>query len=393
MKFTLKKNNQTVLHGLFMFWLLSEYLFEYSIVSRVALLFFVAGSVLVVPKLQWPSLLTGYGLFALWSCVNIALGYAVRNSIAVPMTRTLFLNLLFLYAFIRYVRYTEDAGEILKIYQWTAVLFSVICLIGGTGQILSGQRLETWGINANSIAMLAAYALILWTGELLNTMSKSRWMKASPFLLILLVTILLTGSRKGILLVFLGIYILVCFRRPKKFLLYTLGIYLLTIAALFLLLKVDFLYAVIGHRVEAVFGFLQGTETSEASLNTRAGFMALAWISSQDSLIFGHGLDCFRTLRYSYGTYSHCNVLEILYSLGWVGVCLYYAPHVWTLCRIPARRKETPDYIPLATALLISNMVCDFMNVTYFTRTSLMIPMLAMLLTVRGHVYEDSEAD
>ncbi|MBP3392996.1 MAG: O-antigen ligase family protein [Lentisphaeria bacterium] len=393
MKITLKKSNQTVLHGLFAFWLLSEYLFEYSIVSRLALLLFVGGVILVVPKLQWPYLLTWYGLFALWSCLNIALGYAVSNSIAMPMTRTLFLNLLFLYTFIRYVKYTKDVREILKIYQWIALLFSSVCLIGGIGSVFMGYRLSAWGINSNSIAMMAAYALVLWTSELLNTASKSRWTKELPFLLILLVTILFTGSRKGLILVFLGLYILLCFRKPRKFLLYTLGIVLFFAVALFLLLKVDFLYTILGHRVEAVLHFLQGVEVDEASLNTRAGFLSLAWVSSQDSPIFGHGLDCFRTLRYSYGTYSHCNYVEILYSLGWVGVLLYYAPHIWTLFRIPVRRKKTPYYIPPATALLISDMVCDFMNVTYFTRTALIIPMLAMLLTVKGQVYENNESD
>lgn len=384
-----------MLHGLFAFWLLSEYLFEYSIISRLALLLFVGGVLLVSPKLRWPYLLIWYGLFALWSCLNIALGYAVSTAIASKMTRTLFLNLLFLYAFVRYIKYTKDIGEILKIYRWIALLFSAICLIGGIGSAFAGHRLSILGINSNSIAMLAAYALILWMNELLNTASSTRWTKEFPCLLILLTTILFTGSRKGLLLVFLGLYILICFRKPRRFLLYTLSIALAAAIALFLLLNVDVFYRVLGHRVEAVLHFLQGVEVDEASFNTRAGFLALAWSSSQDSLIFGHGLDCFRTLRYAYGTYSHCNYAEILYSLGWSGLLLYYTPYIWTVCRIPARRKETPDYIhiPPATALLISYMVCDFMNVTYFTRTSLIIPLLAMLMTTKGRSYEDNQTD
>lgn len=393
MKIILKKNNPTVLHGLFAFWLLSEYLFEYSVVSRLALLLFVGGVLLVSSKLRWPYVLTWYGLLILWSCLNIALGYAVSTGLAAKMTRTLFLNLLFLYAFVRYIRYTDDIRTVLTIYRWIALFFSSVCLIGGIGSILAGQRLTILGINSNSIAMLAAYALILWVNELLDTPSVRR-IHELPYLLVLLTTILFTGSRKGLLLVFLGIYLLICFRNPRKFLPYTLAVLLLASAALFLLLKVDFFYGILGYRVEAVLQFLQGADVNESSLTSRAGYLSLAWNRSQDSPVFGHGLDCFRALPRSYGTYSHCNYAELLYSLGWVGIFLYYAPCIWTLFRIPVRSRTTPDFIPPAAALLISYMICDVLNVTYFTRTSLMIPMLAMQMTIsrRNQCHEDLDA-
>ena len=389
MNLKIKINNATLLHLAFTFWLVSEIVFQYSMVSRLALLAFTGLAILVTLGLHWSYALTGYGLFALWSVLNIYMGYAVSVSVASKMTQTLFLNLAFLYALVCYCRYIGGVGKVLKIYQWVVFAFCVFCLIGGMGLVLSGKRLSILGINSNGIAMIAAYAAVMFFHDLLSKpKGKRRW--PDVFAIgILLVTILLTGSRKGLIIPAVGLYVLICFRKPGRFILYSLLIAAAVAAALWLLLNVEALYDIIGNRVESALLYLAGEEVEEGSMNSRSQFIELAWAASQDNLRWGHGLDCFQLLEGSRGTYSHNNYLEILYSLGWTGVIIYYAPYVYALLQIPRARREDKALTAVLVALLIPFVICDYMNVTYFTRMSLLIPTMAMLqLKTGGRSYE-----
>lgn len=392
MTLTIRKNNTTLLHFLFIMWLASELLFEYSTISQLSLLLFIGCSLLLTTGKYWSYSLTAYLLFALWSVANIIFGHAVDVSIASKMTRTLFLNLLFLYALVCYCRYVHNIKSVLTIYKWVVVAFCVLCLLGGISAVLSGSRLSILGINSNVIASMAAYAGILAFNDILVGRSRSERQVNTYVCVLLLLTILLTGSRKGLLIPIIGIYILICFRKPRKFVLYSITAMIVVAVILFLVLNVEFLYNVIGYRVEPVLQYLAQEEFTEASLDSRSDYILLGWLSSQDSLIFGHGLDCFRTLRYAYGTYSHNNYIEILYSLGWVGISIYYSSFALSIIGLPKTWCSDKENTALVAGILIPFLVCDYMNVSYFSRYILMIPIVMMLyIRKRGDYSENQE--
>ncbi len=392
MTLTFKKNNATLLHFLFIIWFAAETMFSYSAISRFALLAFVGVSILVTRGKHWSYYLTAYLFVALWSVANIAFGHAVNTGYATKMTQTLFLNLLFLYAFVCYCRYVQSVASVLNIFRWLVAAFCVPCLLGGIGTVFSGQRLSIMGLNSNVIAIIAAYACIIFANDMFASRPGKQRRTKIYVIILLLTTILLTGSRKGLIIPAVGIYSLICVRKPRKFVLYSLAIAAAATVVLFLIINVDVLYNVVGYRVEAILQYLAGEEYNEVSLASRSNFILLGWMSSQDSLFWGHGLDCFRTLRYSYGTYSHNNYIEILYSLGWVGVVIYYMPYLYTFWPVSKQRKKSMNSVALSSALLIPFIICDYMNVTYFTRTDLIIPLMAMLL--RGEKRNETiEAD
>ena len=102
MKIVLKKNNTTLLHAVFLLWLLCEIMFEHTIISQGALMVFVGVTIIVTNRPCWTMHLTSYGLFIVWSALNIYFGYAESSSTALAMTRTLLLNFLFLYVYLIY---------------------------------------------------------------------------------------------------------------------------------------------------------------------------------------------------------------------------------------------------------------------------------------------------
>ena len=306
---------------------------------------------------------------------NIIFGHAVDVSIASKMTRTLFLNLLFLYALVCYCRYVHNIKSVLTIYKWVVVAFCVLCLLGGISAVLSGSRLSILGINSNVIASMAAYAGILAFNDILVGRSRSERQVNTYVCVFLLLTILLTGSRKGLLIPIIGIYILICFRKPRKFVLYSITAMIVVAVILFFVLQ-----------------YLAQEEFTEASLDSRSDYILLGWLSSQDSLIFGHGLDCFRTLRYAYGTYSHNNYIEILYSSGWVGISIYYSSFALSIIGLPKTWCSDKENTALVAGILIPFLVCDYMNVSYFSRYMLMIPIVMMLyIRKRGDYSENQE--
>jgi len=246
--------------------------------------------------------------------------------------------------------------------------------------VLAGERLSVFEINSNAIAMLAAYASILSIHDFLNKKGKlARWGDLA-LVLVYVLTIVLSGSRKGLIIPIVGLYVLVCMRKPQRFLLYSVGTILLAFFALLAILKIDILYNLIGYRVEPIIDYITLGAYNEASMESRMDYISLAWERSWHQPIWGHGLDCFRVLSGAHDTYSHCNFVEILFSLGCVGFLIYYIPYLWTLFKIPKALKRNKQLVSIAVAMLIPYLVCEYFQVTYFTRTSVIIPTLTMLI-------------
>lgn len=385
MKIVIKKNNETLLHACFALWLASEYLLQYSVVSRVLLLLFVGMTVIITQKITWHYGLTGYALFLVWSVVNIVTGHATSRTQATGMTQTVVFCALFLYAFVCYCKYIGDMQKIFDIFRVTIIICCIPCLVGGFGNFLTAGRLSLGDaggkiVGSNYIAMPCAYAGIIEAHNLLKKGRKQLKLRDYFPIVMLLLTVLLTASRKGLIIFGLGLYILICFRSSGKFVRNSLLMITAGCIVLALLLNVPALYDVAGKRIESLLLYIQGEEFEEGSLNVRVNFINLAWKESQNSLFWGHGLDCFRLLRYAFGVYSHNNFVEILYSLGWTGVALYYLPYVKAFLNVPRAMKRNRELASVALAIFVPYVICDYMNVTYFTRLLLIVPVMAMMI-------------
>lgn len=371
-----------LMERLFFLYFCSEFLFGRSSVSRVLLLLFCGVAILTTwRKIYRNPFFVTYVLFTIWSVANIMTGHAVGYSTAYRMTLTLVWNSIFIFAFSQYCGACNSPEDFFKKYKLLAVPLAVVAIVAGLiGG--GGARMEALGINSNLIGMYVAYALLVHFYFWRKNISERRvvtWNKNIALLLLFSAAIILTGSRKAFMIPLIGGYLLICLHKPRKFFFYTIGMFILVAIFLFLLLNVGFLYDALGWRVEAVMLYFQGIEYEETSLETRDHFIQLAWESSQDSLIWGHGADCFRLLPGAYNTYSHCNYLEILYSLGWVGLLIYYSFIFKIINGIKKAWHNNQWAMELATMILVPFLVCDYSNVTYSGRTMLIIPAITAL--------------
>lgn len=376
-----KVDYKLILTVAFVLFFITELFFPYTWISQIMLFLFGGLGVLTVPRIYKNSFLLSYILFTVWSFAIIFFGFAIDKSVATDMTVTLCFNCMFLFAFTQYCGVINDPIAVFKTYKNICIFASCVFLVFGLPSVISGERLSILGINSNAISSFAAYSLIILIYELYE---KKRCDYQDVFVFIVFsLVILLSASRKGVLIPLIGWYVLLCLRKPKKFIKNSLIIAALVIVFVFLVLTIEPLYNVVGYRIEPLLFLLQGAEVEEDSLMTRSHFIQYAWENSQDSLFFGHGLDCFRTLPKAYGTYSHSNYLELLFSTGWIGIAIYYSTAFLTLFKIPAVIKSNKTVAALPLAVLIPFLVCDYMNVTYYTRRLLIIPAIAIMFIGR----------
>ena len=280
--------------------------------------------------------------------------------------------------FVGYCRYVGSIEKVLNIYKWTTFAFCIPCFVGAIVAIISDDRLLILGINANVVAMQAAYGVLIFINDLIRKDKSERRVYEWLVIAFMLLTAFLTGSRKGLLIPVIGVYVLICSRKPRRFFWYTLLIAAVSAIVLTLLLKVDALYRLIGYRVEPLLQYIRGESFEEASMESRLDYIRLGWEETKRSPVFGRGLDCFRTLRYAYETYSHCNFIEILFSTGWVGLVLYYIPYLNALRWAPQALRRNRTQGAMMLSLLIPYIVCESFSVTYFSRVSLIIPAMVM---------------
>lgn len=369
----------------------ADFLFLHSLISQLALVIFAVAILFICRRphnSQWFFL--SFALFTLWSYIVISSGHAVDNQVAGKMTTTLLLNTVFLYAFASYCDRVQNTGTILAAYKNTAIVCCLIVFVLGLGGSMSGNRLDSvMGQNSNVIGRLAAYASIIHIYQLRK--KEVRAFKDYLPLVLFFMIILMSGSRTAFLIPLMAFFILSISSNPRHFLLYAIGGSILLYISFILVMNVGFLYDLIGYRLETIFVVLSGNETDEGSYLTRVGFFELAWEESQNSPFWGHGIDCFRTLRHAYGTYSHSNYMEILYGTGWVGIILYYSTLLLAIIKSRVALSFNRDEVALALSLLIPYIICDYQNVTYFERGSIFLPALCVwtiINSAKGSIYE-----
>lgn len=368
--YKIKLGPDSILCALFALWLFCEALFEYSVISRITLLLFVGASVIITRRIPKSLYLKYYILLVVWSCLNIATGHSIAKANSIALTETLLINVVFLYALIAFFHYIDDPHKVISIFKKTMLVFSLPSLVAGLISAYQGRRLQLFGLNNITIAKLLAVTSVILLFELLQQKNSFEKTKRIVWLFICIAVIATSGARTGFITMAIGMYVVICFHNPKKVIPYSVLGLILVSAVLYLVLNVDVLYNVIGYRINNLLLLLQGKDYTEASLSTRFEMLEQAWIASKGSPVWGYGLDTFSTWR---GVYSHSNFMELLYSLGWIGVALFYFPHVVSIFRIRRNMKAGNELSVLCLAFLVAFLVCDIFSMTYYTRKLLLI--------------------
>lgn len=369
----------------FVLWFITENTMTHSTTARFALGLFGAITALVIVlemkiKLA-PVICLFYCLFVVICYLNIKLGYSISPGESKSLLYTLIKNFFFLIMFYHFAaaHSIDDLKKIFLIATTSAVVLLLAVTYVNTGSFaLRGKGRLT---NVNSLAVCTGYA-VCWM------ITSGGKLKLSDFFILSTLTlfIILSGTRKAFIAIIIGIVVYLYLKHPNKLVRNVIISIMFFIVTYYIVIKVPFLYKTMGHRIESFIALLQNSE-SDASAKTRSHFIKLGWKYIKERPVLGFGINSFKTVPKSYGTYSHNNYIELLFSVGIVGTISYYLIHIFILVKaIKQYLKVRTNNIIVALTLMIIVLAMDVGMVSYYSRTSLLLLIICSALSERINI-------
>jgi hypothetical protein len=245
------------------------------------------------------------------------------------------------------VVYADTRSKLEKIYSF--FVFSGCVLVV---RLLIDIPISSWtssrignneiGLNANIVGMYLAISSIF--AVYLAKVKGNKWY----YVLVLLFSpiVLLTGSRKALFLLVVGVLGLLLLLLVERHQQNTKGKLALIAGALVIftacVLFVPSLYDLVGRRVIEVFRTLFGEGGEDESTRIRLNMIEVGIKLFRQKPLLGQGV----------GSYAHNNYIELLVGVGIVGTLIYYSMYLVTIVRLVRNRKQI-FVLPLIITLLL----------------------------------------
>lgn len=300
------------------------------------------------------------------------------------------------------IRDQDDINMTLRIMfysiAFTAVYTLLITPFSEFGTVRIGSAI---GLNENAFGMRMAIGVMIVLFLLKNKDQKINKILAIIFAILFSVLALLSGSKKGLIILILGLLAVTFIfstgmQRLRKILVAAMMIFVM----LFLIFNNSALYSTIGNRLERTFLTVTGNNSDSSSLQVINGtvsttdkslierdfFKEQAIKLFKEYPVFGYGGNNFMTrmreINYSHIAYSHNNYTELLSTLGVVGLIAYYSFWIATVLRLLKIKKHTKNEKTTQMAgfffsILVMLLLLDYGNVSYVLEFNMFILCIA----------------
>ena len=335
-----------------------------------------------------------YGLFVVLSIVSSIWAQSFATTI-LPLSKMIQI-LVLTNCLIQHVRTQERLEQYIRVMM-AARLFLIVYLLVRTpfSRWFSGFLGHGTGYNTNDIGLSIAVCVLLSFYE-----AHVRGRRLCYALTVLsLFTVILTSSRKGVLMSIFGIIVIAVFNyRARKYMLRVLCILAAIVLLVFLIYQIPPLYRAIGMRIDAMLSYFFEDQEVDYSISLRRYFIDIAKSILREHPLFGIGLNNFSYYVRAYGTtltYCHNNYWEIAAGLGIVGLITYYWFYLYLFLRLSRQVLDGHKSALLFTALLLQFLVFEYGIVNYYkTQSHLVIAaaFCAVMINVRSEL-EEPEAE
>lgn len=368
------------LHDLLFYVLLvlSFYFTRNTVCSLMMLLFFgytVFRQIRMRQRMVMPFFCIGILAFILYGAGNILMGNVLYKNIARTMAISLTLNLMMTYAIIQYIGMQRNIPKILHITEASILTTALVVVLLSLRTITSGRLASGTQMNANMLSILCVcgFVLTLYLKKIGRISRLAAWARMAFYL----IAVLLTGSRKGLIMVVLAIMVINMAGGGRR-IVKTILISAAAAAMIYLvIMNVPVFYNIIGVRVENLLRFLNEGTTIEGSLRSRQALTQIGMQYIARKPWTGYGLDCFKMISGmggrgkvgigQVGYYSHNNYIELLFGVGIIGMVLYYIPFLSVLRGLWGRMKKDAC-IPYLLAILVAKLSVEYAYVSYYVR-------------------------
>ena len=311
-----------------------------------------------------------FSLSVLWSI-------KIKTSVFVLVVRLIPL-LLLTFATMKYICSQRRLNNVLFAV-FLCSFFMILAIIPNFDEVMMGLRLgnalneeadgeKIW--NSNTIAITLCFALYAGWIFFMNK-NKGFGLKLLYIItaIVFLFFILVSGSRKSLLMIAIPMMYFLYKKYKRNFLIYMIVSFFALAFVYYLVMRVELFYSILGSRIEAAMLILSGDYTSGEVDDSRyyLAMYGLEW--AQDNPILGVGINCYRvlsnaTLKFSgYNFYAHNNYIELLVDVGIVGLIIYYSGLFYLLRKSLKRNDQVGSWVFI---LLVVTFVLDMFHVAYY---------------------------
>lgn len=239
--------------------------------------------------------------------------------------------------------------------------------------IAKGARLDNSFTNINSIAMVSGLAIVITVYRIFCI--ERRLSLYNIFMIPALVLIAASGSRKAMVVVFVGIVVILMLKFEDENIIKTIFKWLIGAIVLIFLIKLLLMlpmFDLVNARMKGLVALVTGNGIVDHSAWLRQQYIQVGLEQFIKTPVFGIGMNNARFLiaqAFGKETYLHNNYVELLVNGGIVGFIIYYSMYIYLMFSLIKRRKVDDKGTIICIAMLIIFLISDYGAVSYYSKS------------------------
>lgn len=277
----------------------------------------------------------------------------------------------------RFISVIIFASYVVAVYSIT--VYGIDTIISASDEIFTMSGF----VNINSISLFLAFGVICEIYLILF-----RGFKWHSVLIVLSVVIIAASrTRKSIIFLVLGIVLLLLFRfsRSKSFgssVVRIVSILIITFSVVYFVSQIP-IFSGVNERLEQMMNTFLGRGKMDTSSLMRNDLIDLGMFCFSKKPLTGIGMACTHTYAYmnlNFNSYLHNNYVELLAGGGIFALLIFYSMYAYLIRGFIKIRKHAPEFFMFGIVVIILMLMADFGRVSYYSKTVLFELMMLFLI-------------
>ncbi len=268
-----------------------------------------------------------------------------------------------------YIKTLEDVYDILKVFYVIAIfILAYLLLFVDISSIEERMSYDQLGENWNTNSIGIQFTLAIYCGVILfwrkSILVKIMFILAS---LVMIYVIMITGSRKALLMFLIPIMYFLFFSNLIKLRAKLILLFVST-GFIYILFSIPYFYDIAGSRIMDMINIVSGNPKGGEDAS-RLFLILYGWIWFKERIWLGYGINNFRVLSNSTDIfagedfYAHCNYIELLVGVGIIGTLIYYSGYFYLIGKAVKQKSTISNWV---IALFLTLLFIDIAQVTYY---------------------------